>query len=176
MAQCAGLGQERPWQECLQRGANGQWCLRGKQVRCFRAQTPDSNKLGFTYGSTTWASHFTSVSPGFLVCKIRVIIVPSWIAMNEVTCVRGLSTGEGPQNHRFSGQGSLCGRRKDSWELKEVRLCGTSTMLGVWEKRWFERTPCVPIKELLHFFSLPYPLQYNLLSSLRAHLQSFFQL
>lgn len=27
------------------------------------------------------------------MCKIGIIIVPSWIVMNEVTHVRGLSTG-----------------------------------------------------------------------------------
>lgn len=85
--------------------------------------------------------------------------------MNEVTHVRGLSTGpayywevdvlengEGPQNHRFSGQGYLCGHGRDSWEPSNARLCGKSTVLGVWEKQWFERAPCVPIKEILHFF------------------------
>lgn len=62
-----------------------------------------------------------------------------------------------PQNHRFSGQGCLCGHKRDSWEPSNARLCGKSTMLGVWEKQWFERAPYVPTKEILHFFLSPLP-------------------
>lgn len=72
----------------------GQWCLIGVSEESEVLQSTDSRlRLCFKYGSTTWASHFISVSPGFFLYKIGIIIVPPWIAMNEVTCIRGLALG-----------------------------------------------------------------------------------